>query len=259
MDWLLARGKLVRSAYEEANEPGHPVESQTVSGSQAVLKRLLVPDSAVKVESLPGGASLMRVSDPVSPTTDEDAVLTIRGLTAQRGTRSLRWEEVGNEPGLTLTLRRGEVAFLQAPNGWGKTTLMECVAGLVPVASGEIRLGGKSLAALKPWHRARAGVRLVKADHNVFVSLSGNEMLRLAGSMAPADAETIPLSRQVATYSGGQRQQLALASAMASQVPKVFLFDEPFSMLDSDAIQRFAALFRPDPRYAVLVSLPLLI
>jgi len=112
------------------------------------------------------------------------------------------------------------------------------------------------LKGMKPWQRANAGIRIVQAKRNVFRNVTGKEMLLLAGASGRDMHESLPLHRLVSKLSGGQRQQLALTASQRRGLACIYIYDEPFSMLDIRAIGEFRSLFLPDPRYAVLVTIP---
>jgi branched-chain amino acid transport system ATP-binding protein len=152
----------------------------------------------------------------------------------------------GYEPGLpivrgaTLRAGAGEIFALLGPNGSGKSTLVRAIVGLVPVASGRVRLGDEDITG-RPAHRlVRAGVGYVPQTDNVFTRLAVDEHLALAAAAverparagriaamyemfpALAAARRMPAGR----LSGGQRQMLALARALVPG-PRVLLLDEP--------------------------------
>ena len=138
--------------------------------------------------------------------------------------------------GLSLSVARGEIVGLIGPNGAGKSSTLNAVMGLVPVAGGDVRLHGRSLAGRKPEDVARAGVALVPEGRRIFAELTVEENLRLAravgrnGDLA-AVYELFPVveefrKRQAGALSGGQQQQLAIARALVAD-PEVLLLDEP--------------------------------
>jgi signal transduction histidine kinase/ABC-type multidrug transport system ATPase subunit/GAF domain-containing protein len=149
--------------------------------------------------------------------------------------------------GVDLTVRAGEVVAIAGENGAGKTTLIRAIGGdLTPVA-GTIRLSGKPVTA-DPVAAARLGVRIVWQDLSLSDNLDvasnvmlGNERLRHAFSDVFLHKDSasvlrrlgIPLrdtTRPVKALSGGQRQMVAVARAMAHD-PRLLLLDEPTGSL----------------------------
>jgi branched-chain amino acid transport system ATP-binding protein len=139
--------------------------------------------------------------------------------------------------GIDLTLRRGSVLAVLGPNGAGKSTLLRAVAGLHPLAAGEIRLDGRLVNRWSPDRLARHGVCLIPEGRGVFPSLTVRENLRMVTylGVARSEVEERAFARfprlaerrdQVAgTMSGGEQQMLALARAVVT-TPKVLLLDE---------------------------------
>ncbi len=149
--------------------------------------------------------------------------------------------------GVHLALRAGETVALAGENGAGKTTLIRAIAGdLTPVA-GSIRVGGQAVPPA-PSAAAKLGVRVVWQDlalaENLDVAANvmlGNERRRHLFSEVALHRDTarlldrlgIPLrdtTRPVGMLSGGQRQMVAVARAMARN-PKLLLLDEPTAAL----------------------------
>jgi signal transduction histidine kinase/ABC-type multidrug transport system ATPase subunit len=149
--------------------------------------------------------------------------------------------------GVDLAVRAGEVVALAGENGAGKTTLIRAVAGDVVPVSGSIRLGDRPVAPV-PAAAARLGVRIVWQDlalsDNLDVAsnvMLGNERRRHLFSEVALHNDAaklfqrlgIPLrdtTRSVKSLSGGQRQMVAVARAMAHD-PRLLLLDEPTASL----------------------------
>ncbi len=151
--------------------------------------------------------------------------------------------------GVSLDVAAGEVVGLVGPNGSGKTTLVRAVTRVIPVRSGEVRLGNDDCRALTRPALARrvAVVPQSPVLPNGFtvleiVLMGRTPHLRLLQSEGPSDlaaarralAETgiAALAFRFAhQLSGGERQQVVIARALAQEAP-VLLLDEPTSHLD---------------------------
>jgi urea transport system ATP-binding protein len=132
----------------------------------------------------------------------------------------------------------GKVTTLLGRNGVGKTTLLKCLMGLLPVASGTIAFNGSDLTATPPFARVRAGMGYVPQGREIFPRLSVGENLQMglatrpAGTRLPDDIFSMfPVLRQMlgrrgGDLSGGQQQQLAIGRALAPG-PKLLILDEP--------------------------------
>ena len=123
-------------------------------------------------------------------------------------------------------------------NGVGKTTLLRCLMGLLPIRSGDMRFGGKSIKALPPYQRAALGIGYVPQGRDIFPRLTVEENLQMGlatarrGTKVPDLVfELFPvlksmLGRRGGDLSGGQQQQLAIARALAMR-PRLLILDEP--------------------------------
>src|SRR5512144_927082 len=147
--------------------------------------------------------------------------------------------------GLSFVLDAGQIGCLLGPSGCGKTTVLRCLAGFEPIASGEILVGDRVVSS-RSVHvpPERRGIGMVFQDYALFPHLTvaqniafglrragGDrgaartaQMLDLVGLAAARDAYPHELS-------GGQQQRVALARALAP-APDLLLLDEPFSNLD---------------------------
>ena len=107
-------------------------------------------------------------------------------------------------------------------NGVGKTTLLKCLMGLLPIRSGEVKLDGASIGALPPYARAALGIGYVPQGREIFARLTVEENLQMGlatqdrGAKVPEFVfEMFPvlktmLYRRGGDLSGGQQQQLAI-------------------------------------------------
>ncbi len=144
---------------------------------------------------------------------------------------------------IDLRVEKGEYFIILGPTGAGKTVLLESIAGLHPIQSGEIWLDGREVTKLEPEKR---GVGFVYQDYVLFPHLTvkdnllfglkqrrrpAEEMGRVIEWLAELLGITHLLERSPDTLSGGERQKAALARALSTS-PQVLLLDEPLSALD---------------------------
>ncbi len=140
---------------------------------------------------------------------------------------------------LNLKLEDGSCTCLMGRNGVGKTTLLKCLMGLLPIKSGAIRIDGVDVSAKPAEVRPKMKVGYVPQGRDVFPQLTVEENLRtgLAGrtdgskEIPPLIYELFPvlnemLSRRGGDLSGGQQQQLAIGRALVIE-PKLLILDEP--------------------------------
>ncbi|HQZ04053.1 MAG TPA: ABC transporter ATP-binding protein [Thauera sp.] len=143
--------------------------------------------------------------------------------------------------GIDLDLWAGELVCLIGANGAGKTTTLNAIAGVLPIAGGDILYAGDRINAVPAHKRLRRGVALVPEGRGIFTRLTVEENLRMGAytrndkagieadlervySMLPRIKERLP---QVAgTLSGGEQQMVAIGRALLSR-PKLLLLDEP--------------------------------
>ncbi|MFK7848067.1 MAG: ABC transporter ATP-binding protein [Rhodothermales bacterium] len=156
--------------------------------------------------------------------------------------------------GVQLEIPKGMFGLL-GPNGSGKSTMMRILAGLLEPTSGAILLNGVDITKNPAYVWARLGY--LPQDFGFYPNLTGEavllHMLRLKGVEAPkglkhlaaALMERVNLSaaakRKVKTYSGGMRQRLGIAQAIAGQ-PELIIVDEPTAGLDPEERIRFYRL-----------------
>lgn len=158
----------------------------------------------------------------------------------------------GAEPvlaGVDLRFPAGQLSVLVGANGCGKSTLLHLLAGSHRPAAGEVRLGGKPLAAYSRGERARALALLPQTPH-AYADLSVFELVRLGryphqSLLQQWSAEdqrqveqalertglTAQRDKPLAALSGGQRQRAWIALVLA-QDAEVLLLDEPINHLD---------------------------
>ena len=153
--------------------------------------------------------------------------------------------------GASLSLDAGEIVVLLGPNGAGKSTLVKAVAGLAPVAGGAVRLAGTDITATPAHRRLAQGIGFVPQTENVFAGLSVADNLFLACAALPRPQRAravaamldmfpdLAVARRAAAgrLSGGQRQMLAIARALAAR-PRVLMLDEPSAGLSPKLVEQ---------------------
>jgi urea transport system ATP-binding protein len=139
---------------------------------------------------------------------------------------------------LSFEAPAGKVTALLGRNGVGKTTLLKCLMGLLPSASGTICFEGKDLTRSASHERVRAGIGYVPQGREIFPRLTVQENLEMGLATRPRGSEVPPrifemfpvlkqmLRRRGGDLSGGQQQQLAIGRALAMG-PRLLILDEP--------------------------------
>ena len=139
--------------------------------------------------------------------------------------------------GVDLAVAAGQLVALLGPNGAGKTTTLRIAAGVHPVTSGRLLLGGRDMAGANPRDLARAGVCLIPEGRGIFPNLSIRDNLlmmtytgRSRQEIEEFTYQRFPVlgkhaARAAGTLSGGEQQMLALARGLATD-PAVLLLDE---------------------------------
>lgn len=166
---------------------------------------------------------------------------------------------------VSLQLEAGKIHGLIGDNGSGKSVLLKCLCGILPVDGGKVLIDGRELrpgrgnppvmgvviehpgflGAMSGWHNLKylAGIRGLATEKDI------REALERVGLTQDA-------KKQVKKYSLGMRQRLAIAQAIMEQ-PSVFIMDEPFNGLDRASVAKVRQLFtalRDEGRTFLLVS-----
>jgi len=162
-----------------------------------------------------------------------DAMLEVEGLHAGYGPAEVLF-------GVTLSLRRGEVAALMGRNGAGKSTTLKAIMGLLSPRAGRVRFLGQEIAGLPPFRIARLGLGYVPEDRRIFTDLTVFENLDVGrrtarGGRPPWTPERLfkifpnlaeMRGRPAASMSGGEQQMLTIARTLMGN-PDAVLLDEP--------------------------------
>jgi urea transport system ATP-binding protein len=157
---------------------------------------------------------------------------------------------------LDLDVPEGECTVLMGRNGVGKTTLLQCIMGLLPVKSGVIQYGEHNLLKTGAERRAGLGIGYVPQGRQIFPLMSVEENL-LIGLPARRDGlrkipdyiyELFPvlkdmLGRRGGDLSGGQQQQLAIGRALVTD-PKLLILDEPTEGIQPNIVAEIGSIVR---------------
>ena len=143
--------------------------------------------------------------------------------------------------GISLLVKRGQIATVLGSNGAGKTTVLKTISGIIDPLKGMVQFKGENITAMDPAHIVRRGLVHVPEGREVFPLLSVRDNL-LMGAYTRSDRERIardietafgyfPSLRERASQaagllSGGQQQMLAICRALLSN-PDLILLDEP--------------------------------
>ncbi|HEX4385970.1 MAG TPA: urea ABC transporter ATP-binding subunit UrtE [Myxococcales bacterium] len=179
----------------------------------------------------------------------DEPLLELRGVNQYYGgSHTLR--------GIDLTVPEGACLALLGRNGVGKTTLLRCMMGQLPIRSGSVRFAGREITKLKSYERARLGIGWVPQGREIFPRLTVAENLKVSESAA-AGRQLTPLKELEALFpilrsmerrrggdlSGGQQQQLAIARALVPS-PRLLLLDEPTEGIQPSTIKEIERVLR---------------
>jgi len=159
-------------------------------------------------------------------------MLTIEKINQFYGESHTLWD-------LDLEVAEGRCTVLMGRNGVGKSTLLQCVMGLLPIKGGRILLGNEPLHDRIAERRAPLGVGYVPQGRRIFPTLTVEENLRIGLPARKDRSKQVPefifelfpvlkemLGRRGGDLSGGQQQQLAIGRALVID-PKLLILDEP--------------------------------
>lgn len=143
---------------------------------------------------------------------------------------------------VNLSVAGGEIIALVGQNGVGKTSLLHAIMGFVPQVSGRVLFNGTDISQKRPYEIARLGIGLVKQENAVFSELRVTEHFALVNHLSLEEnlsyfPDLLSKAKQRAkNLSGGQRQQLAVALALANK-PQLLLLDEPSANIQPSVVE----------------------
>ena len=158
---------------------------------------------------------------------------------------------------VSVSVRKGECMALLGRNGVGKTTLLKCLMGMLPVARGTVSLDGGDITRLAPHQRAARGMAYVPQGRDIFARLTVEENILMGMATFPSARarrikgeifELFPvlksmLARRGGDLSGGQQQQLAIARALVAE-PAIIILDETTEGIQPSIIKDIGQVIR---------------
>ncbi len=155
---------------------------------------------------------------------------------------------------IELHVPRGQCTCLMGRNGVGKTSLLNCIMGLLPIRSGSMLLQGKDIRRLAAEKRAAIGVGYVPQGRQIFPLLTVQENLEIGLATGRVKRKKIPelifelfpvlremLNRRGGDLSGGQQQQLAIGRALVLD-PSLLILDEPTEGIQPNIVQEIGSI-----------------
>ena len=158
---------------------------------------------------------------------------------------------------VSLTAPIGECSVVLGRNGVGKTTLLKCLMGILPIKSGQILLNDKDISKMSSEQRVRSGLAYVPQGRDIFSTLTVEENILIGmAKFSRSKSKQVPKHlydifpvldemkhRRGGDLSGGQQQQLAIARALASE-PSVLILDEPTEGIQPSIIKDIGRVLR---------------
>jgi urea transport system ATP-binding protein len=176
-------------------------------------------------------------------------MLSISGLNQFYGESHTLWD-------LEMEIPKGKCTVLMGRNGVGKTTLLQCIMGLVKTESGDIALEGDSIIKKEAEARPRMGIGYVPQGRQIFPMLTVEENLQVGLPIRARGDRDIPefifelfpvlkemLHRRGGDLSGGQQQQLAIGRALVIN-PSLLILDEPTEGIQPNIVQEIGDIIR---------------
>ncbi len=181
------------------------------------------------------------------------ARLSVQGLSAG-------WRGSSVLSQLDVTVTAGQAVGVLGGNGSGKSSLLYCIAGLLPAQAGTVSVDGVPVSGWSPERRAAGGVRLLDQSRRVFPTMTVAENLAVVehgvghpdvGAIRRRRAQWLERFPSLAhrlhvlagTLSGGEQQLLAIGRVLTTG-PVLLLLDEPSAGLSPALRQSCAAVFR---------------
>jgi urea transport system ATP-binding protein len=169
-------------------------------------------------------------------------MIEVKKVNQRYGGSQILWD-------VDLSIPTGTRTCIMGRNGVGKTTLLKCLMGLLPVASGAITIDSIEVTRSSVEKRANIGVGYVPQGRHIFSQLTVEENLKISLNCRRQTVRSLPqdifdyfpvlremLRRRGGDLSGGQQQQLAIARALVLN-PKILILDEPNEGIQPNIVQ----------------------
>lgn len=154
----------------------------------------------------------------------------------------------------SLRVQEGEILGVLGRNGMGKTTLIRCLSGLIPVRSGNITLDGQDISHTPVHMRAQMGITTVVQGRGIFPHLTVRENLEM-GRIASGREKSNRMEEVIGyfkilgerfnqaagTLSGGEQQMLAIGRGLMTE-PALMFLDEPSEGIMPLLVQHIAEI-----------------
>lgn len=176
-------------------------------------------------------------------------MLTIESVNQFYGQSHTLWD-------LNLSIEQGQCTCLMGRNGVGKTTLLKCIMGLLPVRSGRLVFDGHDIGKAPAHRRAGMGIGYVPQGREIFSQLTVRENLEIGLPVRKKGQRQIPafifeqfpvlkemLHRRGGDLSGGQQQQLAIGRALILE-PRLLILDEPTEGIQPNIVQQIGDIIK---------------
>jgi urea transport system ATP-binding protein len=176
-------------------------------------------------------------------------MLEVKSLNQFYGQSHTLWD-------LDLDVPTGQCTVLMGRNGVGKTTLLQCIMGLLPVRDGSMEFAGIDLRKAPAEKRANLGIGYVPQGRQIFPLLTVEENLQIGLPARRDKQRKVPefifelfpvlkqmLNRRGGDLSGGQQQQLAIGRALVVD-PRLLILDEPTEGIQPNIVHEIGDIVR---------------
>lgn len=226
--WTLSNGKLVINKADEIK-----LDNTDESHNLHDLFNAIAGETGrIYSEELPNGARLTTVTPDEYK--ESQLALEVKDLVVKRGIRTVIEK-------FSIKIRKGQIALLEAPNGWGKSTLLDAVAGIQSTESGKIWIDGKEISSMPTHKRMKMGLAYLKSNQQTFASLSVKEHRKLADTKNHLFGNTLNGNSKGNYLSGGEKQKLLIDMLPEADI---YLLDEPLMGLDNNAIIKYKNMLK---------------